>query len=281
MPALRSEGMSREELPLPLPDSPELEELVTARELRRIYKFLYDRRDDPPTRVEIINHLAELSGDTHSNRDRRHRDLYPYFQIDKTSERRPRYVLRFRRPPASSGPVDRRTRAQVLQPQRCAMCGKTPLEDGVELVVDHKLPREWGGTNDLKNLQPLCEECNGGKKDHFESYGEFVDEIRKAATYDEPQRRIGELLLAFGPEQWIRSDVIEIVASAKEYQEDWQRRMRDLRFIGWDYENKKKREGGRVRSYYRLTRWAQWPSDIIGAIRIEEARRKDERKRSR
>lgn len=154
------------------------------------------------------------------------------------------------------------------------MCGRTPLGDEIKLDVDHKLPQEWGGTNDIENLQPLCEECNNGKKDHFRTYDPYVDKIKRAASYDEPQRRIGELFLAFGTDEWIRSDVLEIVASAKEYQEDWQRRMRDLRFIGWDYENRTKREGGRVRSYYRLTKSAPWPDNIIAAIRAEEARRR-------
>jgi len=203
------------------------------------------------------------------------RDLYPLFRIEKTRGREPRYVLKGRKvPPLVDKPIDRKTRAQVLQPQRCAMCGSTPLREGVRLVVDHKLPKEWGGTNDLENLQPLCDDCNGGKKDHFHAYDKFVDEIRQAATYAEPQRRIGELLLAFGLEREVRSDVIEIVASAKEYQEDWQRRMRDLRFIGWDYAYRKVREGGRVRTYYRLVKAAPWPENIIAAVRAEEARRK-------
>lgn len=261
-------------LPLPAPDSAELAAVPLSAELRSIYRFLYERRDDPPTKAEIIDHLGELSGETHSQRDRRLRELYPYFRIDKTRGRRPRYILVSRKPPlVGNQPISRKTRAQVLQPQRCAMCGARPLQDGVKLVVDHKIPQEWGGTNDIENLQPLCEECNGGKKDHFRTYDEFADEIRQAATYDEPQRRIGELFLAFGLGTEIRSDLLEVVASAKEYQEDWQRRMRDLRFIGWDYKFRKKKEGGRVRTYYRLTKSAPWPPNIIAAIQAEAARR--------
>ncbi|SBS78754.1 HNH endonuclease (fragment) [uncultured Mycobacterium sp.] len=153
------------------------------------------------------------------------------------------------------------------------MCGKSPLKDEVRLVVDHKIPKEWGGTNDIENLQPLCEECNSGKKDHFRTYDSFAEQIRLAATHDEPQRRIGELLLAFGTENWVRSDVIAIAANAKEYQEDWHRRMRDLRFLGWNYTYKRRTESGRVRTYYRLTKSAPWPDNIIAAIRAEAARR--------
>ena len=260
--------------PLPLPDSAELVEILPLAEHQRIYRYLYDRRDDPPTMVEISDHLAIVTGKGASQRGRRVRDLYPLFHIEKAPGREPRYVLRARKTPLPvDKPLDRKTRARVLQPQRCAMCGKTPLDDGVELVVDHKLPREWGGTNDIENLQPLCEDCNGGKKDHFRTYDKFVDEIRQAATHDEPQRRIGELFLAFGNDRWIRSDLLEIVASAKEYQEDWQRRMRDLRFIGWDYRFRKAREGGRVRTYYQLVKFAPWPENIVTAIRAEATRR--------
>lgn len=260
---------------LPLPDSPELVSILPGSEHQRIYKFLYERRNAPPTKVEILEYLTGITGETHAQRDRRLRDLYPFFRIDKTRERVPRYLLVARQVMPGTGDkgINRRVRAQVLQPQRCAMCGKTPIGDCVKLVVDHKLPKAWGGTDDPGNLQPLCEPCNAGKKDYFKTFDRYVAQIREAATYDEPQRRIGELLKAFGTEEWVRSDVIAIVASAKDYQEDWQRRMRDLRYIGWDYTYKKVREGGRVWTYYRLIRPAPWPDNIRQAIVAESNRR--------
>lgn len=67
-------------------------------------------------------------------------------------------------------------------------------------------------------------------------------------------------------------------ASAKEYQEDYQRRIRDLRFLGWDHETQKRHhEGARVRTYYRLTREAPWPANIRAAITGEEQRRRARR----
>ena len=256
--------------------------ILPGAEHRRIYKFLYERRDSPPSKVEIFEHLTEVTGEAHAQRDRRLRDLYPFFRIDRTPGRVPRYLLVAPkvRPVKDDEGINQRVRAQVLQPQRCAMCGKTPLEDGVKLVVDHKLPRAWGGTDDPENLQPLCVECNAGKKDLFETYSEFTPQIRQAATYDEPQRRIGELLLAFGGE-WAPSDLIGMVASAKEYQEDWQRRLRDLRYLGWEFEHKKKKEGGRVRTYYRLARSRPFPKNIKQAIKTEFDRRSVARKRRR
>lgn len=272
--------MTREELPLPHPDSSDLNQILRIEELRRIYRFLYDNRADPPTQVDIEAHLAEVTGKPASQRGRRVRELNPFFWIDKTQGRRPRYVLSARKPIIpDEEKIDDAKRARILQPGRCAMCGKTPLEDGVKLVVDHKIPKEWGGGNEDENLQPLCEQCNAGKKNHFKSYAPFVDQIRVAATYDEPQKRLGELLKAFGFEEWVRSDVLAIVANAKDYQEDWQRRLRDLRYIGWDYEVRTQWEGGRVWSYYRLTKSDSWPENIASAIKLEYDRRQAVRRK--
>lgn len=266
--------MSREELPLPLPDSSDINQILRVQELRRIYRFLYDRQDDPPTQVEIEAYLADVTGEPASQRGRRVRELYPFFWIDKTSGRRPRYRLSARKPiVAEEEKIDDAKRARILQPGRCAMCGKSALHDHVKLVVDHKIPREWGGSNADENLQPLCEQCNAGKKNHFMSYDPYIDQIRLAATFDEPQKRLGELLKAFGTDEWVRSDVLAIVASAKEYQEDWQRRLRDLRYIGWQFTSKNRHEGGRVWSYYRLIKSAPWPDNIASAVKTEYDRR--------
>jgi hypothetical protein len=100
-----------------------------------------------------------------------------------------------------------RRRAEVLAPQRCAQCRRKPLEDHVKLVVDHKVPLSWGGDNEPENLQPLCEECNSGKRDYFRSFEAYAEQIRAAIGYDEPQKRIGELLRAFDG-GWVRSDLL-------------------------------------------------------------------------
>ena len=64
------------------------------------------------------------------------------------------------------------------------------------LEVDFKVPPEWGGIADPENLQPLCEDCLKGKRQYQETYSSYSEQIRRAADFDEPQRRIGELLLA-------------------------------------------------------------------------------------
>lgn len=75
------------------------------------------------------------------------------------------------------------------------------------------------------------------------------------------------------------SELIGIVASAKEFQGDYERRIRDLRALGWEYETRKDRgQGARVRVYYRLVRSAPWPANIRAAITTAENRRKAERR---
>jgi len=60
-------------------------------------------------------------------------------------------------------PVRADVRYQVLAAAngRCALCGAHSSERRIE--VDHIIPRSRGGTNDLSNLQALCDECDRGK----------------------------------------------------------------------------------------------------------------------
>lgn len=47
---------------------------------------------------------------------------------------------------------------------RCVFCGKSPATDiGTKLHIDHIIPFSEGGTNEPKNLQTLCKNCNLGK----------------------------------------------------------------------------------------------------------------------
>ena len=46
---------------------------------------------------------------------------------------------------------------------RCECCGAH--EDQRALEVDHIVPRNKGGSDDLSNLQALCFRCNAGKRD--------------------------------------------------------------------------------------------------------------------
>ena len=267
---------------LPEPDSEQIAVLVGSTTQRLFYGFLYRRRGSPPTMAELRFFVANALGEDPSQTDRRVRELRRYFDIEAVKvDNEHRHVLRgwsATRPPDAGATISLRRRAEVLAPQRCAQCGRTPLEDQIKLVVDHKVPQSWGGDNEPENLQPLCEDCNAGKRDYFRSFEAHAEQIRAAIGHEEPQKRIGELLRAFGG-GWVRSDLLGIVASAKNFQEDWQRRMRDLRFLGWDYQHEKRYdEGSRVWTYYRLTKSAPWPESISKAIRNEEANRRTQKR---
>ncbi|WP_232285305.1 HNH endonuclease [Saccharomonospora xinjiangensis] len=183
-----------EQRPLPLPDSPELDVLPTESH-RLLYAYLFERRDDPPTMREIRAYLAERLGEAPAQTDRRVRDLRDHFDVPAVRLGADyRYRLtgwsKVKKAGSRKG-VSKRVRAEVLAPQRCAQCGRQPLEHGVVLVVDHKVPREWGGADDIENLQPLCEDCNSGKKAFYATYDEYAEEIAAASLHPEPHGRIG------------------------------------------------------------------------------------------
>jgi len=270
------------EKPLPRPGSPELSVLPSEAH-RLLYTYLYERRTNPPTMREIRAFVAEALGEAPSQTDRRVRDLRDHFEV-------PAVVLggehRYKltgwcqtKKDGSRKALSQRVRAEVLSPQRCAQCGRTPLGHGVVLVVDHKLPREWGGTDDIENLQPLCEECNAGKKAFYATYDAYGDAIRVAAMHPEPHGRIGELLKAFRGD-WVPSGLIGVVASMLQYQEDWQKRLRELRLLGWTISSRREKDPttGRVNTWYRAENWMPWPA---GPIRAEVARLDPSSKRNK
>lgn len=261
---------------LPAPDDL-IQRFPLSYQAREIYRLLWENQSQAFTMREIRERLAEIG--TQEQLDRRRRELNRYFEIEHVREGiETSYRLvgvKARSVEADAG-ISERDRAAVLRHGRCAMCGRTPLDDSVRLQVDHRIPKEWGGSDALENLQPLCEECNRGKKNFFASYNEFADEIRAAVAHESVHLRIGELLKAFG-DRPVRSDIIGMVASLPgDYQEDWQKRLRELRTLGWTITTSRRKEDGRSVSYYALGRWEPWPE---GNIRREITRR--ERKRGR
>jgi 5-methylcytosine-specific restriction endonuclease McrA len=216
--------------------------------------------------------------------DRRKRDLKKWFVI-QTSEstqivngkRRKAALYKYigeRADISDEGDINIRVKAEVRHAAhgRCQMCGKTIAEDGIKLVVDHKKPRAWGGTNDRTNLWAICEECNAGKKAYFSSLNVDPEMMKKVIAHQSVHIRIGELLKAIGIGNRTPSSLLEVVAD----QDDWQKRLRELRYpvIGWDVETSRyKGSSGKVLVDYILRSYKPWPEDPTGAIRQFEQQR--------
>jgi 5-methylcytosine-specific restriction endonuclease McrA len=262
---------------LPKPDSKALKSLEFSVLEREVYRLLFESRGTPLTISQIRKRLKVASG-TQEHLNRRVRELYREFDIDrKRTGNATTYELKGRLPVSrASGRINKDVRAYVLRNQRCDQCGRTPSDHHVVLHVDHKIPKAWSGTDEIGNLQSLCSECNEGKKNYYATYDQYAPQLRKAVGYDEPHRRIGELLKAFRGEP-VRSDLLERVANAKQYQEDWQKRLRELRLLGWKIKSSRRKEQDRIVAYYELEEAQPWPAGNIAAeIRARErARRRD------
>jgi 5-methylcytosine-specific restriction endonuclease McrA len=216
--------------------------------------------------------------------DRRKRDLKKWFVIQKIKTPREvngkkrtvtlyKYIGKKSRV-TDEGPVDQKTRAQVIHAAhgQCQMCGKTVQKHGITLVVDHKKPREWGGTNDSENLWAICEECNSGKKAYFSSLNADPKVMKEVMSHESVHVRIGEMLKAVGVGNRTPSAILQIVAD----QDDWHKRLRELRYpvIGWEIETLRyKSSSGKTQVDYILKSHKPWPEDPTGTIRRFEKER--------
>lgn len=95
---------------------------------------------------------------------------------------------------------------------KCAHCG-TPIYAGYQMTVDHFIPLDKGGSNQMINLIPLCKDCNESKdnklysmeyikylkpkykqqiKDYLDSYVQVIDycQRHRLLAYDEYNRSI-------------------------------------------------------------------------------------------
>ena len=82
----------------------------------------------------------------------------------------------------SDGYISGTVRYEVLKRARarCELCGIPHTEKALE--VDHIVPRNCGGSDDISNLQALCYSCNSMKRDRDDS--DFRD-IREAYDHRE------------------------------------------------------------------------------------------------
>jgi len=269
--------------PLPLPNSPELFALVKGDEERLVYGFLYERRNNPPSNDDIREFASEHYGKPHTWADRRARNLRQFFVVKTASLGGNRYgyqLLGWRKDPANSGgrtSIPKRLEVLVLEDwgARCALCGRSPREDGVKLVLDHIVPVHWGGPTERKNLRPLCEEHNHARQAWIKEMEPHAAALRQAISLPTVWERIGTLLKALEG-NWVSVDLIQAVAR-EENQGDPTRRLRDLRVVlGWAYSWTRRKVGKRTESLYRLDTWKPWPSGgpAKAVAAYEAARRK-------
>jgi len=87
----------------------------------------------------------------------------------------------------SSGNVPGTTRYEVLKRAkfRCELCGISAEDKALE--VDHILPRNKGGKDDLSNFQALCYSCNATKRDRddtdFRGMADSYNEREKGCLF--------------------------------------------------------------------------------------------------
>ena len=137
------------------------------------------------------------------------------------------------------------------------MCGRSAEKHGIVLIRINMLPRS--------NQDVVCEECNAGIGTYIGPAGPlWLDAV---VAHQSVHIRLGETLKAFKGEP-VDAATLEFVAN----QDDWKKRIRELRYLGWEIETFSRRlpEGGRVSSYYRLVKSRPWPEDPTKVIRQYE-----------
>lgn len=215
-----------------------------------------------------------VAADEQIQLDRRKRDLKQWFEIEKRRKSgNTLYFYKGEHPsPVQQSGISLKLRAEVLNAAhgKCGMCGRTIDQHGITLVIDHQIPLDWNGTNDRENLWAICEDCNQGKKNYFASQDREL--MRRVMGHKSVHVRLGELLKAFEGRA-VSSRLMEFVAQ----QDDWMKRTRELRYLGWKIQTSRERKpNGRVESSYTLLKHTPWPPDPTGWIREYERRRAEE-----
>lgn len=227
--------------------------------------------------MKALREMTGLTAEDQEHFNRRVRQIRDLYVLERRkSGGQDVYVLGPRKAEAAAGErlsISEKVRAQLLHAAhgRCQMCGATIAEDGVSLQIDHKIPVSWGGKTEIGNLWAICVPCNHGKRDYFSSFNDA--EMRAVLQYKSVHERIAHLLrLHMGKP--VPAYLIEFVANATEYQEDWHKRLRELRYpvIGLQIDVSKKKVNGRVRAFYTLHNWRDISEDHKRKIRDYENR---------
>ncbi len=225
--------------------------------------------------IDSIRLALGLHPEEHQHLDRRIRDLDPLYVLHRERRGRKTYYIFVgkRATPTDTRRVDKTTRARILHlaGSRCQMCGRSVAEDRVKLHIDHKIPRGWGGKTEDDNLWALCSSCNEGKRNFFASITDL--RIQQSMLHKSVHVRMGELLKAFNGD-CVPKKYIAMVASTTH--DDFEKRLRELRELGWRFSAHRHTEEGRVRTCFSLEHWEPWPEDPAAAIREAEKLKKAE-----
>ena len=198
-----------------------------------------------------IRAKLNIAPDEQAQLDRRRRDLRQWFVLGKRQVGGDWvYTLQGERDPSATveGGVNIRVRAAVLNRAhgRCQMCGRTVAQHGVVLVVDHKIPRDWGGTNEEDNLWALCEECEA----ELDRAQRKREALACAMTLKTARDRVKALLDAKRG-RWTSGTWLKAAAGRV----DWSGCVRKLRSLGYVLDVRRSRgSDGSVVTYYRLRR---------------------------
>jgi HNH endonuclease/Homing endonuclease associated repeat len=137
-------------------------------------EMLWRKLGRPPRGSEVRKPLSRFNIRSYTNRFGTVRDaLKAFVRFKKTTGGKEFSNINI---PSHQPPVIHKTpripswklRFKILSRDRfrCCACGRSPSHDAdIKLHVDHKIPWSRGGETVEKNLQTLCDQCNGGKSD--------------------------------------------------------------------------------------------------------------------
>ena len=124
--------------------------------------------------------------------------------------------------------ISQKLRYKIIQQANgaCRSCG-AKVSEGAVLVVDHKIPRDWGGTTTDENLWAICTKCNQGKRNFYSDQN--AEAMRRVMAEGSAKDRILAFFRAMVGKK-VDKDQLMLVARISE----WARRVRELRGEGWD-----------------------------------------------
>lgn len=113
-------------------------------------------------------------------------------------------------------------RIRVRDGHRCQSCGKG-VKDDIKLEIDHKIPVDWGGTNNDDNLWVLCNICNNAKKSFYKD--DFDNEVMKKVFVQTSGYQRLRVLFEQSPNKQFPPSILQGISQIR----DWTRTIRSIR----------------------------------------------------